>query len=151
MPENFHDEATPAIRALARFMNDLRPMWPLITALHQHWMSEQFKSEGGFAGERWQPLSPGYAEWKDKHYPGRGILVATGAMRSATQNPRRDALPLSLTLTVTDEKIGYHQDGTDRMPARPVLFGDPLPPGAEEELRGVVEGYVDEIVAKLRV
>jgi hypothetical protein len=68
------------------------------------------------------------------HYPGKGILVATGDMKRAASAPRACVTPTSLTLTIDDPKLQYHQDGTDRMPARPLVFGDPLPPEARAEL-----------------
>lgn len=44
--------------------------------------SDVFKSEGGAIGEHWSPLSAAYAYKKAQKYPGKGILEATGRMRS---------------------------------------------------------------------
>jgi hypothetical protein len=45
---------------------------------------ELFDSEGGAgASGSWPQLSPAYAAWKAKHYPGGKILVASGAMKAA--------------------------------------------------------------------
>jgi phage gpG-like protein len=44
---------------------------------------EVFDSEGSVFNEPWQALSPAYAIQKEKKYPGKGILVATGKMRDS--------------------------------------------------------------------
>lgn len=59
---------------------------------------EQFASEGAHGlGGRWQPLNPDYAAWKDEHYPGRPMLVRTGAMR--------DAYLVHGTRVLTDDRL----------------------------------------------
>lgn len=40
-----------------------------------------FETRGRIIGESWKPLNKKYAIWKSKHYPGKGILEATGNMR----------------------------------------------------------------------
>jgi phage gpG-like protein len=84
-------------------------------------VNEQFATEGahGEAGG-WRPLSPEYAKWKAKHYPGAPILVRTGKMKDLL-------LDKSSSVTVTKQSMiyaplseyaGYHQRGTVKMPAR---------------------------------
>jgi hypothetical protein len=124
-------------------MLDLRPFWPLVVPLFVRWMREQFESEGGWGGDPWAPLTPDYAAWKAEHYPGRSILYATGDMRRAASNPERDATPISLSLTIVDPKIEFHQGGTDKMVARPVIPAE-LPFGADVELTEAANGYVRE-------
>lgn len=41
-----------------------------------------FKTQGGAIGEHWSPLSAAYAHKKAQMYPGKGILEATGRMKS---------------------------------------------------------------------
>ena len=36
-----------------------------------------------FTSNNYKALSPEYQKWKDKHYPGRPILTATGQLRDA--------------------------------------------------------------------
>lgn len=124
-------------------MLDLRPFWPLVIPAFIRWMGQQFASEGDWGGEPWAKLSPDYAEWKAVHYPGRSILYATGDMRRAASNPVRTATPVSLTLEIVDPKIEFHQGGTDKMPARPVI-PEELPASAELELLELANGYVRE-------
>lgn len=84
-------------------------------------VNEQFVTQGahGEAGG-WKPLSPEYAAWKAKHFPGAPILVRTGKMKDLL-------LDKSSAVTVTQQSMiyyplsdyaGYHQRGTVKMPAR---------------------------------
>ena len=84
-------------------------------------VNEQFATEGahGEAGG-WRPLSPEYAAWKARHFPGQPILVRTGKMKNVL-------LDKSSAVTITNkamvyyplsEYAGYHQRGTEKMPAR---------------------------------
>lgn len=155
MPGPIESNAASAaanVNALAAFLEDLRPFWPLLTREWIAWASEQFESEGDYAlGHEWAPLSPAYAAWKATHYPGKSILIATGDMRRNVTTPQRVATPQSLELIVDDEKLAYHQEGTDKMPARPVVFGAPLPPKLDARLHEVAEAYADELVQRLRL
>lgn len=145
-----HDDGQ--IRKLAVFLTDLRSFWPLLVPVVTGWWRQQFETEGGFGGERWAPLSSAYAIEKERQYPGRGILVRTGAMRQAASRPRRSVTATSLTLTIDDAKVEYHQqeDGqTGRLPRRPLVFGDPLPATARVELDAVAERYITDLLKRL--
>jgi hypothetical protein len=137
------------IQRLAVFLTDLRSFWPLVVPLATGWWRRQFESEGEFGGQRWAPLSPDYAAWKETHYPGKGILQRTGDMKRAASAPARAVTPTSLTLTIEDDKLQYHQDGTDRMPKRPLVFGEPLPAEAHAELELVAESYVTDLLGRV--
>jgi hypothetical protein len=108
-----------------------------------------FDTEGEFGGERWAALSPDYEAWKSLHFPGKGILQRTGEMKRAVSNPLRAVTPTSLTLTIDSDVLPYHQDGTDRMPQRLLVFGEPLPPEAQAELDAVAEGYVTDLLRRV--
>lgn len=45
--------------------------------------NDVFETEGGVIGENWSPLNSKYALRKSKKYPGRGVLEASGKMRSS--------------------------------------------------------------------
>src|SRR5580765_3894261 len=102
-------------------VNDWRPYWADIAAVFYISESARFSS-GGFG--TWPPLSDGYARWKAKHYPGRPILVRTGALQeSLTSRTGAGAIyeesPLELNLGTNIPYAKYHQTGTSKMPARP--------------------------------
>lgn len=134
---------------VAALLTDMRPFWPKVVPLFTAWMSRQFESEGAYGGMPWAKLSPAYAAWKSVHYPGKGILVAEGDLRRASANPTRSAGPLTLELTIKDEKIAYHEEGTPRMPARPLLFGDPLPAAARADLDAAAEDFLSDFLRRL--
>lgn len=143
------EQAEKRIRQFELLLSDLRPFWPIVTRLFVGWMSRQFDTQGGFAGRPWAALSPDYAIFKSQHAAGRGILNFTGAMRRAATSPKRIVTPRSLTLEIDDPKIEYHQEGTSRMPARPVVFGSPLPVRAQAELDMAAEHYVSDFLRRL--
>ena len=143
------------LNQLAILMLDLRPFWPKVVPLFIGWMREQFRTEGRYFNTPWRPLSPAYAAWKQRHYPGRGILIAEGDLRRGASLPERRATPRSLTLTIRWDKGGqtldpnWHQRGnTQGMPARPLLSRT-LPFEALEELRQAEEDYIEEMVQRV--
>lgn len=142
------EETERKIRAFELVLSDLRPFWPIVTRLFVGWMSRQFETQGAFAGRPWVPLQPKYAIFKAQHAPGRRILNFTGEMRRAVTSPKRSVTARTLTLEIDDPKLEYHQEGTSRMPARPVLFGTPLPAQAQMELDQAAERYVSDFLRR---
>ena len=145
------------LRAFASLMLDLRPFWPRVVPLFIGWMREQFETEGAYFGTPWAPLSPAYAARKAVTHPGRGLLVADGDLRRESSAPGRKATPTSLTLTIRWRKSKgrrraldprWHQLGTDRMPARPLL-SEVLPPDAQLELEQAADEYVTEMAQRV--
>jgi hypothetical protein len=142
------EEYDRKLQRLQLFLQDLRSFWPLLVPVFIGWTGAQFGSEGGWGGQQWAPLSPAYALWKARHYPGRSILIRQGALRRAASEPRREATPRTLTLWIDDEKAGYHQAGTEHMPARP-LIPDPLPAAAVRDVDRAAEEYVSTLVRSI--
>ena len=137
------EEAERALRGFTATMLDLRPFWPLLVPIFIRWMRTQFESEGAWGGHKWAPLTPAYAAWKAQHKPGRSILVADGDMKAAASRPSRQVAPHYMILSIVDPKIEYHQDGTPRMVARPVL-PEHLPPQADDDISDAANNYVRE-------
>lgn len=142
------------LRFVMAHLVDLRPFWPLVFRLYARWISDAFAQQG--MPLPWTQLTPKYAAWKARKYPGRGILVRTGDMRRAYQAPIRQNEPHSMTLVVaTEPASGYapfHERGTVNMVRRSVM--DALPPplginiGGAAQLQNAAEGYVDELLAR---
>jgi len=123
-------------RALAgriRATSDLSPAFGRIAADFEEAQEKRFDREGSHDGSTaWKPLSPAYAEWKAKHYPGTKTLVRTGKLRDAlTGGPgsTREIAPLRMVLGGTIQVGSYdlgslHFTGTKKMPARrPMAVG----------------------------
>jgi len=118
---------TRAFRTLDENLRDFRPVWPEIHMYFLRGAVEQFESLGARGGQRWQPLSERYAKWKEKKYPGKPILVRTERLKRSLSlggsepDQVKDFQPLSATFGTRVPYARYHQRGTKRMPARPVL------------------------------
>ena len=121
---------------LSRFgegISDFRPLWEQTGFLFKQDMAAQFATQGDTSGDEWAPLSEAYAAWKAKHYPGRTIGWLTGAlMQSMTGGAGYTEIftPLSAEFGQADGATAasngasygrYFNDGTGKMPARPVL------------------------------
>lgn len=141
------DEQVRRLEGFAAQMADLRGFWPVLVPVFIGWMREQFATEGAWGGRKWARLSPAYAVEKARLYPGKGILIATGDMRKAASKPKRTVTPSSLTLEIVDPKIEFHQDGTERMPARPVVPAL-LPAVAYNQVQELAELYVTETLSR---
>lgn len=113
-----------AVSRIVADLNDLRGVWEVFKGFFVATEKELFASQGGTGGAgRWPALSPGYAAWKAKHYPGAGILVRSGALRGEMTTPAiYQAQPRSLVIGGgVDASYGiYHQTG-DGVPVRKVI------------------------------
>lgn len=138
------------LRGLAAQLLDFRPLWPRVRKLWMRHMTEQFSSQGAWGGAAWAPV---------KRSSGKGILVDTGYMRShviGPRGPKVDVKPRSMTLTIADTGTVdgkprprgvaiFHQGGTSRMPARPII--PPVYPASGlDEYRDLAAEWADEIV-----
>jgi phage gpG-like protein len=63
----------------------------------------------------WERLTPRYASWKEKHYPGQPLLRATGLMQDAAYIYTRG----NTFFVGSTDYGGYNQFGTSKMAARP--------------------------------
>lgn len=73
----------------------------------------------------WPPLSPRYAARKERKLGHQLVLIYTGAMQDSLApgqpNNIRFVLPNGSVVGTDDPKAHFHQYGTSRMPARPIL------------------------------
>ena len=112
---------------LTRFEDRVQDAAPAFDAMADHVVTmnqRQFDGQGTYYGGGWSALSPKYAAWKAKQRPGASILVFDGTLReSLTERPFGvdEITNKSMTVGTGVEHAKYHQDGTDKMPARPIL------------------------------
>jgi len=65
-------------------VEDFSPAFERIAEHFRAHLVQVFESEGGATRRgRWADLSPGYARWKAKHYPGRSVLIREDKLRKA--------------------------------------------------------------------
>ena len=103
---------------MAAHTQDVRPVW---REAARTFAREQRRT---FASGRWAPLSPPYARWKARAFPGASILVRTGGLRrSLTSRPLgvEDIRPQEMTIGSNVAHGRFHQQGTATMPARPLI------------------------------
>lgn len=111
-------------RTLERFAlgaADASPAWNALADRFVALERRQFRSEGRAFSGGWSPLSPKYAAWKARHYPGKPILERTGELlRSLTERPLdvEVILPDRMVIGSAVTYGRYHQNGTPRMPQR---------------------------------
>lgn len=106
----------------------------------------QFVAQG--TPSTWAALSPQYARWKEVHFPGKPILERTGRMKRGF---RWEARPRSLRIinrvtagqSVKIPRWRFHQEGTSRMPARPMLQ---FTSQDRDKMHDFVEEYLRELL-----
>lgn len=105
---------------------DLRPAWEALRGRFLAVERHQFESQGGYSGG-WAPLSPRYAAWKSRHYPGKTILRRTDELyHSLTAGPAIAVLEPDRMILGTDVAHAEpHQRGGRHLPRRrPVELAD---------------------------
>lgn len=111
-------------RTLARFadnVGDATPVWNKLADRFATVERRQFDSEGAYGSGGWPALSPKYAAWKARHFPGAPILVRSGELRdSLTERPFGIEViqPGSMTIGSGTEYGRYHQGGAGNNPQR---------------------------------
>lgn len=113
-------------RTLARFadnVSDAEPLWDKLADRFASAERRQFASEGGYGSGGWPALSPRYAAWKAKAYPGKPILRREDELyTSLTRRPFGIEVltPSSMTVGSGTAHGRYHQQGDGVPQRRPV-------------------------------
>lgn len=121
-----------AFNRVEQIISDFRPLWPAVAGEIYAINQEQFDSEGARgASGKWAALSPAYARYKAKAFPGQPILQAEGHMVASLTDPEApDAVYLpgkdELAIGTRDPKARAHHLGLGHLPARPIFaFSEP--------------------------
>lgn len=128
-----------ALTRLAVMVEDVSPAWPDVVRKLREQAARLFTTQGASgATGAWEALTPRYAAWKERNYPGRTILELTGRLRAALQVETSD------TVVEAESRFlfygaeipygSYHMTGTTRMVARP-----PIAPTDRDAAEWVVE------------
>ncbi len=108
---------------------DLSPGMEAIKDDFEFIVNRQFETNGGYRSGGWAPLDPEYRVAKAKQFPGRGLLERQGHLRGSFFGGPGSVSNVgshSLTLGSDDPVARYHQEGTSKMPARPIVQINPL-------------------------
>jgi len=139
-------------RSLSRFgegVKDMRPVFEEIAKLFFSIERRQFDSEGSYGSGRWAPLSPTYADWKERNFPGQPILQRSRRLMSSligvTSDTVKETSPMSFRIGTSVPYAIYHQEGTGRMPMRKVID---LTESDKREWTKVVQRWLVDIAKK---
>lgn len=97
-----------------------------------------FDSEGAALFGKWRKLSPVYAAWKAKRFPGAKILVQSGTMKNSFR--KRIEMGKRLIIDNTDQKFPWHQLGMG-VPKRQML-------GINQVIMDMVSQRIHELFKK---
>jgi phage gpG-like protein len=119
-------------------------IWPAVRSRAiRPWLTSQFEAEGRGEHGKWAQLSPAYAAWKEKKYPGKKLLERTGKMKDDLLNEDNKGIVTPRTLEYGTGAFYaiFHQTGTKRMPARRIF--DP----ERDDERGSLKQLIRSAVA----
>lgn len=103
---------------------DLRPSLKVIGIGYRKEVKSIFeKQQPRGVSLRWSALSPKYALWKRKHFPGKPLLVRSGDLKNSmiTKGARGNITLIGRNSAVFGSSISYgafHDDGTRTLPKR---------------------------------
>lgn len=121
------------IDGLAANLEDFRPAFEQMADVWLEHMQQVFATEGMATAGHWPALSPAYAAWKAKHYPGTHLLVREGTLGLAmtSKGGPGNIREISATQMVLGGRrptpngnwdVGrLHQEGTRFIPRRRII------------------------------
>ena len=119
-------------------LQDLKP-------LIQDDLLYNFDHQGQTVGDPWPPLKPSTVEdRRRKGFPPGPPLLRTGRLRNLVSNPVLDYRQNQIHIEVQDDIAAYHQNGTNRMPARPPVAL------SEEQIDNLEQSLAEGIGKRLR-
>lgn len=111
-------------RTLARFadnVTDAVPLWDKLADRFASVERRQFDSEGAYGSGGWPALSPAYAAWKARAYPGKPILRRTDELYNSLTRRPFGVEVIEPGFMVVGSGIDYgrfHQAGAPPLPQR---------------------------------
>lgn len=133
-------EILAKLRNLSDSLNDMtRPLRSAGNLMTKFYSSVPFASRGSIYGTPWPSLSPAYAKYKAKKFPGRPILVATETMMHSFEF---DSSSDMLRIYNTTDYFRKHQLG-EGVPQRMMMLLD------QQREKIVTDAVAEEIERKL--
>jgi phage gpG-like protein len=97
------------------------------------WQNEQYKDANGKV-VKWQELSLDYAKYKAKKFPSQTILRQTGEMQNSFEIKYE---PTQFKIYSENALASYHQEGSETLPQRPLLWKE------DEVIKKEIEKYLE--------
>jgi phage gpG-like protein len=114
------------MRGFSRFAEDVKDLSEPFTEILKDFReieAKQFSSEGGYGSGGWKPLAASTIVDKQRQGYPLDILVRSGELRDVMSGGKSgydEIKPLEMTIWMPWYGM-YHQRGTPKMPARPVV------------------------------
>ncbi len=131
---------------LDRFSDNIGNARPVFDAMADEFglsMRAQFSQQGAHTGAKWAPLSPAYAAWKSKRYPGKPIMELTGDLKKSLTNRSfgvERITNLGMTVGTDIPYAIYHQRDTPIMPKRELI--GPPPMMRQKKYAKILQGWI---------
>lgn len=137
-------ETSDYLKDVRSRMRDFRPVWPKLQASLKSYIVGNFTAQGLPSGG-WKPLDAEYASWKATRFPGAPMLVQTGSLfKKVSEGPKLDGGARTAHFSFTGKIAKFHQYGTTKMPARPILFAPEVWVNeVQEEIGDYIIGGID--------
>lgn len=129
--------------AFRRRLLNLEPLWRRFSDEMEQIEQQWFDTEGE---QSWPALAESTLRSKARRGFPSQILVATGDLRDSLTDPARAATTTRLTMEWGTDVFyaQYHQDGTDKMPAREVI-PEPFPVEYRRRLEREMVTWINEV------
>jgi phage gpG-like protein len=132
------EQVNRTLEAFEYRAQDMRPAWDDVKEFFTDYEEKWF----GDRGRGWVALSPTYAAWKAKHFPGKPIMQRSGDLLDSLTGPSIDIREPGYAIFGTDvEYAVYHQDGDGQKQRRVIDVDDA---GRAEIVRFVQRHLVEE-------
>jgi len=125
-------------------LSNFSPLFKKISPKSLALIDDQFKTVGKAFGTPWAALRPSTVIQKMKMGMNNGILQRTGAMRKSFVVKKLNSTELIIGSSLEKEYMKYHQLGTRKMVARPLLKTSA--PQHLEKIRMVVSSFLKNLV-----
>jgi len=161
---------TEPLEQFADAVQDMEEPLGYVGDLLRAGVASQFETEGSWGGQPWAQLTDVYRNWKEVHGPGLPILVGLRAIgpkgtrrhpvmgkRYSPSGKMRVELLTPTAITVGPKRLvyepvsdiaGFHQEGTDKMVARPPVV---IPLRELAEWDDAFTGWLDGLIERVDV
>lgn len=137
----YQDRVTESLQGIVRRSSDLRVPFEAFQPVWFAAIEDVF--DAGGEPVPWPDLSPAYQGWKGSVAPGKPILRLTDRMYDSLTSQTGETIwqvgPRSIQFGSRVPYFIWHQEGTAKMPARPMLT---LPSSAAAQLNSMVVSYI---------